>query len=143
MKTEYDIELLKDLKDYISNGLIKIHDYTAQFVDDMEKNFRMGFNRIEWSDDNYLYYENLIENKDKNKVISNFLRKIAQNHPEILNETVVVIGDGVTNLGYEMKYSDFMKTNHYFFDLPQHTYVFFIASKRCINLTFEDELFFG
>ena len=80
---------------------------------------------------------------NKNETIDAFLKNIIHNSPNLIDEEIIIIGDGALNLGYKTNFKTFLKSYNTFFELPQDTYIWFSKSKKIINYTFEDELFFG
>ncbi len=143
--TEYDIELLNELNKEIEKGVVKILENTDSFFDDIERWYPIGFSGVDWSKKEYIFFFDL--NEDSKVLVSQkvgeYLQQIIEKFPELLDENLIVLGDGLTNLGFEMKLIDFMKINKLFFVIPQHTYIWFTETKKLINLTFEGELYFG
>lgn len=86
-----------------------------------------------------LYFYSLKENED----IEPHLLKISTFFDGLLHEKIIIIGDGLTNLGYGMRFEDFIRLNKHFLSIPQHIFIWFNNQKKCINITFENDLFFG
>ncbi|HEY1038599.1 MAG TPA: hypothetical protein VGF30_04300 [Bacteroidia bacterium] len=144
MKTVYDSELLNLLKNKIDDGIIKVNENVNIYFEEIEKSHSIGFNGIDWLKNSYIYFLDLRESEPEHlKKTNHFLANIADNFPQLMSETIVVIGDSLTSLGFEMKFADFIELHELFFNIPQHTYIWFPVSKKCINLTFENELYFG
>lgn len=145
MNSEYDDRLLSELELEINSNIIKIHGSSSGFFDEIAAHYPTGFSGINWGQTTPILFEK-IESSDqiqRQAVINHFLEDIIVNLPELQNEVVVVAGDNLINLAFEMKYKDFISVNMHFFSIPQHTYIWFTQSKKCLNLTFEDEIFFG
>lgn len=72
-----------------------------------------------------------------------FLNEIIQLHPSLKEEKVFLLGDAF-DTGYEMSYETLLKVIYEFFTFPQHCYILFLPSKRCLNyMAFDHEMFFG
>lgn len=145
MSSIYDLELITQFKSEIDKEVIIVHETISDFIFEIEHNYPVGFSGIDWSTHGFIYFFDLDgkQEKLKHKSINIILKKISEGFPNLLVQNVVVFGDGLTNFAYEMKFSDFITRNYSFFELPQHTYVWFKVAKKCINFTFESELFFG
>jgi hypothetical protein len=144
MKTEYDINLLNSISHELSLSDIVIHEQTDSIVEDIEKKFVMGFNGIDWTKSNVIFSERINLGADEYLLeIGKFLKMIYESYPNLLEAKVIVFGDSLTNLGYEINFKDFVNLYENFISIPQHTYVWFIEQKQCINFTFENEIFFG
>ena len=144
MMTHYDDELKNHLNTLLLNNIVQISDTVDELILDIESEYHIGFNGIDWTSHKYIdmviFSENLIE---KQRTIDIFLKKIKKNYPDLLNEKVNVFGDSLTNLNYQMPFKYFIENSNLFFNLPQHTYIWFPQSKLCINSTFEGEIYFG
>jgi len=143
MKTEYDNELLIKLELEIKENKINVHENVESFINEIEANYPMGFSGIDWLEKKPLLFVGYSDESDLLENIADGFSKMLNICPELLEERILVIGDGLTNLGYEMRFNDFIKLNKIFLTIPQHTYIWFIDSKRCINITFENEMIFG
>jgi hypothetical protein len=147
LKTEYDKELEKKLSDLIRTEKVKILN-NEFFFELLEKNYPIGLNRIGWEkvdkkilkilDNDSLNNENVIK-----KEIEKFFKQIISSYPKIVDEMVVAFGDEAINQAYQMSFDLFQKFSWDFFSLPQHTYVLTQTIIKCINFTFEGELYFG
>jgi hypothetical protein len=144
METEYDAEIL----DYITGLPYKInfsYSLDSDAVQQMETIYPMGFNGIAWEnvkERKYLDLKNINE-ETKRKKIQDFFNELKESKENLENSNVIAFGDGLTNLYYRFSFKDFQLIKHAFFCLPQSTYVFFPDIKKCINMTFEDDMFFG
>jgi hypothetical protein len=137
--------LQENLAALIADGKVQVHENDRAFIKSIEQHYPFGHSTIQWHTLTGVQHIDLNE-IDKNKhqqARQKFLDTIAHNLPELLNERVIVLGDGAINLAYGMKFGVFIAISEHFFSLPQHTYVWFPASKKCINLTFRDDLYFG
>ena len=143
METDYDKELLMKLKTEIAENKINIHNNIDDFINEIEINYPMGFSGIDWTEKKPVFFVNFYDQNELLEKITYQFSKILNIFPELLNEKIIIFGDGLTNLGYEMIFDDFIKLNRNFLTIPQHTYIWFTDSKKCMNITFEDELFFG
>lgn len=144
MRTTYDIELLDLLKVKIQEGRIKVHENVDLYFGELEDNYPIGFSGIDWTKKEVIYYKNLSENKlDLSEKVKQSINDILKIFPDLLSENIVVFADGLITLGFEMSFYDFYFSSTYFSDLPQHTYIWFTKIKKCINLTFENEVYFG
>ena len=141
--TKYDIELQNCLDGKISNGTIKIHSNVSEFIADIEATYPMSFSGIKWADQPNTRLLSMQGSTLPTSAVKTFLEQIVWDFPEMANENVVVIGDGLTEFGYEMSYANFIRSSECFFEIPQYTYIWFYQSKKCINLTFWNELYFG
>lgn len=140
MKTEYDIELLEVLERKIE---FEFECNTNEYFKILSKQYSNKFNRIDWYKNGFIFHKVVDDEQKKQKCINGFLKGIVVSFPQLLIEQVIFIGDSLTNIAYKMIFSDFINVNEYFLSIPQHSYVYFSKSKKCINYTFEDELFFG
>ncbi|GEM_PF-2060164 len=142
--TEFDLEILSILKNDIENGKIIVQKNTDSYIEEMENYYPFGYNSIDWMKKDNVFYvdlKNLTNNK--NETIDVFFKNIIHNSPNLIDEEIIIIGDGALNLGYKTNFKTFLKSYNTFFELPQDTYIWFSKSKKIINYTFEDELFFG
>lgn len=143
MNTNYDNELLEKLKNEIDKGLIIVHETTDQFVKDINANYPMGFSGIDWDKKKPLVFINFNSPTVLSDKINSEFSNIFTYFPEVLNEKAIYIGDNLTELGYEIWIKDFIQFKELFLSIPQHIYLWFPTIQKCINITFEDELFFG
>jgi hypothetical protein len=147
MKTSYDIEMERTFADLIESDVIKILD-SEKYFKKLEKNYPIGLNKINWEKIDKKIFEaasrNLLNNKNYiKKKIEQFLNKVVLSCPSISNELITVFGDEAIEQAYQMNFSIFKKYAYKFFCLPQHTYVLTETNLKCINYTFEGELYFG
>ena len=145
MKTFFDNELEEGLKHGISTKEIIICNSNIYF-EFVENNFPIFMNRIDWQIIHNKEYDDLHyihDVKQKKEAIDKFLLKLEKHHDYILNENLVIIGDSQINMAYCMSYSIFKQNAFAFFSIPQHTFVLFERLRKCINLTFEGDLYFG
>lgn len=144
MNTEYDIGLLNTFKEEITSGIVKIHDDSSSIIEEIEANLPFKYGRIDWNAWQFIYHLDLgDDNSQLPEKARAFLKKIENDFPALINEKIIVIGDNLTDLGYEMEFGDFLELQEAFISIPQHTYIWFPEAKKCINITFENELFFG
>lgn len=104
--------------------------------------FPTGFDRIDWS-----IIEDRITMQTSDESLESdtlsFLNEVIQLHAALKQEKVVLLGDAF-DTGYEMSYETLLKVIYEFFTFPQHCYVLFLPSKRCLNyMAFDHEMFFG
>lgn len=141
METNYDKELLHELKEVDIN--VTIHKNIDFFLNSISNNYPMGFSGIDWDMKKPLFYidfeteTNLFEN------LEGELSKILKICPELNSENLVFIGDNLTEFGYEISLNNFIKFKKNFLSIPQHIYMWFPKIKKCINITFENEIIFG
>lgn len=144
METEYDKGLLLYIENNGFSNIIKINEQVDDVIEDIEENFVMGFGGIDWGQSEIICSQkldsNFVKYLEKTKV---FLEGIGKSFPNLLDEKVCVIGDNLTNYSYEMAFKDFMHVSEQFLSIPQHTYIWFADSKKCINFSFENEVYFG
>lgn len=142
--TEYDIEILSFIEQNSLINIIKVSEHTDSVINEIESNFTMGFSGIDWNERNIVYSQILNTNPIEYLIeAKKFLFSITKLYPHLLNEKISIIGDNLTNLLYEMTFIDFIDMSDLFLSIPQHTYIWFAASKKCINFTFENEAYFG
>jgi hypothetical protein len=145
MKTFYDNELEETLKFYFENKAIIKCDSTIHF-EFIENNFPIFMNRIDWKiiqNKEYFNLHDVTIVEQRNSTIKLFLSKLEEACNSIINEDVVIIGDSLIDTAYCMPYSVFKQNVLVFFSLPQHTFVLFEKLGKCINYTFERDLYFG
>lgn len=143
MKTKYDNELLVKLEHEIGENKIKVHENINIFMDEIEANYPMGFSGIDWDKKKPLFYIDFNSESMLLQKIDDEFIKILNIFPELSNEKLVIIGDNLTELGYEISFNDFIRLKNFFLSIPQHMYLWFPNIKKCINITFENELIFG
>jgi hypothetical protein len=80
---------------------------------------------------------------EKEKYINDFFEQVFGFIPNAAEEMVVIWGDGAIDRAYRIEFVNLKSVCHLFFELPQHTYVWFELTKKLLNYMFEDELFFG
>jgi chromosome condensin MukBEF complex kleisin-like MukF subunit len=144
MKTDYDIELLSCIEKIGGIESIKTHEQTQDIIEGIETMFVMGYSGIDWGQNKIIFSQRL--GTDLNDYLQDagaFLTKIGESYPHLLDEIIFVIGDGLTNLSYEMTFSYFLSISDKFLVIPQHTYIWFKGSKKCIHFSFENEAHFG
>jgi hypothetical protein len=143
MKTIHDNELLEKLKTEIEENTIIIHENIEDIISEIEANYTMGFNGIDWDKKKPLFFIDFNSEAKLLEKIDNEFVEIINIFPELLNEKLVFIGDNLTELGYEVSLKDFIRLKNFFLSIPQHIYLWFPNIKKCINITFENELIFG
>lgn len=143
MKTIHDNELLEKLKTEIEENTIIIHENIEDIISEIEANYTMGFNGIDWDKKKPLFFIDFNSEAKLLEKIDNEFVEILNVFPELLNEKLVFIGDNLTELGYEVSLKDFIRLKNFFLSIPQHIYLWFPNIKKCINITFENELIFG
>lgn len=143
-KTAYDIELSLFLKKEVPDENFLIYESSDNFFDEIEKYYPTGFNGIDWQLHKPIFFEYVDTNSEDALIkISSFLLQIKKEFPVLYEENVVIFGDNLTSVACQMKFKVFSEFFDAFLSIPQHTYVWFVESHKCINYTFENELFFG
>jgi hypothetical protein len=144
METQYDQELRSYIDRESLATHIEISHTTDEIVKAIETNYTMGFSGVDWTKNKVIYTERLDSNLEiylqQAKIL---LEKIASLVPALLDERVIVIGDNLTYCAYHMPFEEFLKMSDAFLSIPQHIYIWFPISKKCMNFTFENEFFFG
>lgn len=143
MRTEYDKNLLETIGEEFPQLKVTIHEQRDLLIDQIEAKFVMGFNGIDWSKNNILFSAKSLDQNKHLLQSEKFLKEFYKIYPHLFESKVVVFGDGLTNLGYEMNFKDFISLHEKFLSIPQHTYLWFLEEKLCANFTFENEIFFG
>lgn len=145
MLNYFEEEIAIELKNEIESGIIKTHNGNQKYFDFIEQGFTIGFNRIDWEKNGFVFFAHLANKSDSDfERINLFFNFILREYPSFINETVYVVGDDRIDFVYEMKFNIFVEKYRLFFELPQHTYVIFKENNICvINYTFEGELYFG
>lgn len=145
MKSIYDIELQLILKEEIEEGKIKVLNSNQEYFDKIEENYPIIFNKIDWISHKPIFYEDLNQKSEieKEVKINNFLNCIESDFLNVSDGIVIVIGDDLLECAYELQYCDFVKHHNLFFSIPEHTYILIKEIDKCINYTFESELYFG
>jgi hypothetical protein len=141
MNSHYDLELKAVLKDLIDSGDIEIKepDHYFKIIEDCYPTLN---NRIDWENvDGFI--AKYIDEMHKDKEIAQFFDMILKEDLSLNSEQVSVLGDDLINFAYKMKFTKFKELAHIFFSIPQHTYVIFEDSRKCINFTFESDIYFG
>ncbi|RXM40289.1 hypothetical protein BOQ62_07110 [Chryseobacterium sp. CH21] len=113
--TEFDLEIITIFNKEFENKTITIKEDTSNYIDEMECYYPFGYSGINWKKkDNVLSLDlkNIIENKDKQ--IDNFFNLILKKHPVLIDEEVIIIGDGALNNGYLIKFNNFIKLSYHF-----------------------------
>ncbi|PKF74193.1 hypothetical protein [Chryseobacterium sp. PMSZPI] len=142
--TEFDIEITNILKKEFENNTIAIEEDTDRYIDEMENHYPFGYSGVDWTKkDNILSLDVKSTEGNRREQINIFFKEILKDYPNLIDEEVIIVGDGALNYGYMIRFENFIELFHLFFELPQDTYVWFLDSKKLINYTFEDELFFG
>ena len=126
------------------SNYIKFNENVDDVINKIEQNFIMGYSAIDWGKNKILYTQKLsLENEKYLQDAKKFLEKVIISFPNLLKEKVILIGDALTNLSYEMTFEFFLLVFEQFLLIPQHLYIWFVESKKCINFSFENEVFFG
>jgi len=142
MSSFYDEEIQKRISTHIVNGDVLVHKDNRDFFEEIEINYPTSFNKIDWDQKGYILYKKITE-KNKIEEFYNLLTFISHEYPEISSDRMIIFGDDLIDYAYEMEYTKFISLFDIFIEIPQHTYILFKENKKCINLTFEDEFFFG
>jgi hypothetical protein len=142
MGTNYDKELLIELKSEINDN-ITVHPNIDNFLKDIKINYPMGFSGIDWNKKKPLFFVDFDSEELLLEKIDDEFSNILNTFPELLNEKLIFIGDNLTELGYEVSFKDFIRLKKIFLSIPQHIYLWFPKIKKCINITFENELIYG
>lgn len=144
METAYDKEIKLYIEKWGFSKFVNINEQTEDVVIQIEENFIMGFSGIDWEQNEIIYSQKL--DSDPEKYLNEakiFLDKICISFPNLLDERVIVVGDNLTSLSYDMKFEYFLYLFDQFLSIPQHFYCWFPVSKKCINFSFENEVYFG
>jgi hypothetical protein len=146
--TDFDKELIDNMYDDINNKSVIVIQKTDVYFDFISDNFPISANRIDWDKvDNSIDLH--IEELDINDTVklfnslSIFFEEVAKRYNINSDEKIIIIGDNLTEYGYEMKFSLLKQRILYFLQIPQHTYCIFPISKYCLNITFENSFHFG
>ncbi|QQL50730.1 hypothetical protein [Mucilaginibacter ginkgonis] len=135
---DYDKEVVEKL-----NDLILAYESSEKWFSLLDRKYPIGLNRIDWSkvdDIQESLSSDTVEGLEK---VPEFLAEIALKENLAYDAEVVVFGDGVMDNAYTLTFAEFAKHYRLFFELPQHTYVWFKGIEKLLNYTFEDDLFFG
>lgn len=141
MKSQYDLEIIESLENRIRDKSVTVVSPDAYF-EMIEKNYPISLNRIDWSLVPTADHANINESNLEEEV-ADFIDRIIDNEPSIESEEVVIVGDDLTEDGYELPFFLFKELFSVFLKIPQHTYVVFRKSKKCLNYTFEGNIYFG
>ena len=141
MASDYDIEIIEILENRLKDKSVSIVSPNISF-EMIEKNYPISYNRINWSLIPTADHTTINESNLKEEV-ADFINKIINKYPGLENEKVVIIGDDLFENGYELPFLLFKELFSTFFEIPQHTYVIFQKSKKCLNYTFEGDIYFG
>ena len=138
MDSAYDLELKTSLKSLIDSGEIEVNepDYYFELI---ERHYPISSNRIDWERVGGSIAE-YIEEESKSEQLKKFLNLVLKEDSSLSLENVVVFGDDLLNFAYKLRFENFMKHHEIFFSIPQHTFVIFEESKKCINYTFENDI---
>ena len=141
----YDKEIKNFISNEIKNGIISLEPDSNKYFDEIETYYPIGFSGIDWNEKGNLFYYDLNQLSDfeKTNAINKILSEFILKNKEYKQQPVAIIGDGAIENVYLMLFEEFLNVQNYFFELPQHTYVYFIEIKKCLNYTFENELIFG
>lgn len=138
MSSSYDDDIKLSLEEDIGIGQVQV-EQPDKYFELIDQFFPTSMNRIDWSQVSQYDMIEFELGDGLDKILS-FISK----HIEMpLDEDVVVIGDDLIDNAYRLKSSIFFENALEFFSIPQHTYVLFPSSKKCLNLTFEGDLYFG
>lgn len=141
----YDKEIVDKLRSCYDPGQIVILNDNSGFFDEIEKNFVIGLNRIDWIKNSYEFEAKIDLKDDLNAKVNilSFFQKV-KNIMGIDDEVIVQIGgDEALDKVYELPLYMLEANVLDFFSLPQHTYVVPTDFSWCVNYTFEDILYFG
>ncbi len=139
--SQYDDDLQKTLSKMLDKNDFRIVDPNPYFQR-IEKYFPISNNGIEWSLVQNRLFE-AVKLNNRNHEVSKFINEVLLNYPDLKKETVTVIGDDLTEFGYELSFKHFINCFEKFLEVPQHIYVIFNDSNACMNYTFEDDIYFG
>jgi hypothetical protein len=144
----YDNELTILLSEDITNNSIVTINNTEEYFDYISAHFPISANRIDWGEIKDSINSHLtIEETDNSELFANrlnlFFENIESKYPINDNETILIIGDSLTDFAYQMSYTVFKKTAIHFLRIPQHTYCLLMNINCCLNYTFEDSIYFG
>ena len=141
MQSFYDKELYSYFEREQLLSQIKISDTADEIISQLEQKFNFGYSGIKWNEQNILLSQKISAKEETN--IMYFLSGVIKLFPSLHQEVAFLVGDNLTELVYEMNFSVFLNCYEVFLLIPQHTYIWFPESQRCINFTFEDEVYFG
>jgi len=142
--TIYDQEIISFISDNNFLNKVIIEKDVDNVIEQIEDNFIMGYNGIDWEQNLIIFSKRMSPLPEEYiKESRFFLEKINKSYPNLLEEIIYIIGDNLTDLSYKMSFHCFLLFFDKFLLIPQHTYIWFIKSKKCINFTFENEVFFG
>lgn len=140
MNSHYDNILIKYAEDRKIN-YTEISDL-SNYVEYMNHLPFMG-ERIDFSKlNNTRFVESDQENISFDAII--FIKSLVNERICRKNDTVIYIGDGLTNNGYEFDLNDLLKIIPFLVtEIPQHHYLLFKDLKKIILISFENVMEFG
>lgn len=140
MNSHYDNILIKYAEDRKIN-YTEISDL-SNYVEYMNNLPFMG-ERIDFSKlNNTRFVESDQENISFDAII--FIKSLVNERICRKNDTVIYIGDGLTNNGYEFDLNDLLKIIPFLVtEIPQHHYLLFKDLKKIILISFENVMEFG
>lgn len=143
MNTYYDQVLIDTFQNEIISKNIIIHENT-EIVEVIEVKYIMGSSSIDWSKNNLIYFREFDCNQETFlKEIIKDLNLIHKKYLNSKNEKILLIGDNLINLSYEMNFDFFLNNYQEFLTIPQHTYIWFYNLEKCLNISMTNKLYFG
>ncbi|MGL5891291.1 MAG: hypothetical protein ACRC3B_15485 [Bacteroidia bacterium] len=141
----YDNELRTLLSEEITNNSIVVINNTKDHFDYIGTHFPISANRIDWREVKDSIHSHLTKEETERfaSCLNLFFENIESKYPINDNETILIIGDSLTDFSYQMSYDIFKKTAIHFLQIPQHTYCLLMNINCCLNYTFEDSIYFG
>lgn len=133
------------LTSYISGQNIdyEIISDTSFYIEMMNRLFPFSNGRIDFSVLNNQKFICSNQNSISYDTI-NLLKSLIKENLCSENETVIYIGDSLTENGYEFHIRDLMKVLPFLlYEIPQHHYILFNYYKRILFVSFENEVEFG
>lgn len=141
--TAYDQELIEKFDSYIKKNSIQIHENFDEIVENFEKYVHFSGSRIAWCERECVFFAELTYHIDRIQLAKECVQIIARTYTKLQDKDVLVFCDAGLDLVYQMKFSLFAEVCTDFFELPEHVYVWFANTDRCLNRTYESYIYFG
>lgn len=135
----------KILTNYIDRQSIdcKIISDTSFYVERVNRLFPFSGGRIDFSvlnNQRFIYSDQSSISDDTIKLIKGLIKENLCTE----DETIIHIGDNLTENGYEFYIKDLIKVLPFLLcEIPQHHYILFNCCKKILFVSFENEVGFG
>lgn len=141
MNSYYDNILIKSVEEQKINYTVISN--LSYYIENLSKHFLFVGERLDFNNlSNHKFVKS--EQRDISFDAVNFIKKLIEEKICSKDDTIIYIGDSLTENGYEFYLNDLLKIVPFLVnEIPQHHYFLSKDFKKIIYISFENEIEFG